>query len=225
VRLGGSIQVEGQLEEQRGQRERRHHRTPDLIRRASTERPTESREDDSGHQQRFSCPQSATQSGARTGELCVCPVAIDDVTKGHPEMVEQGQFEHVLPLYLAREMLDSILLPIDRKNQPEIVSPAMAKHSSHILELARKGAEHRHQELKAEIAALVKHFPHLAGSRGGRRPQAQPSAGQSSAAESPTAAAEVPEPRTRKRRKMSAAARKKISDAQKARWAKQKGKG
>jgi hypothetical protein len=123
-------------------------------------------------------------------------------------------------------MLDSILLPIDQKNQPEIVSPAMAKHSSHILELARKGADHRYQELKAEIAALAKHFPHLAGSRGGRRPKgAPPSAGQSSAAESPAAAAEVPVPRTRKRRKMSAAARKKISDAQKARWAKQKSKG
>ena len=38
----------------------------------------------------------------------------------------------------------------------------MANHSSHILELARKGAEHRYQELKAEIAALVKDFPHLA---------------------------------------------------------------
>jgi hypothetical protein len=37
----------------------------------------------------------------------------------------------------------------------------MAKHSSHILDLARKGAEHRFEELKAEIAALVKHFPHL----------------------------------------------------------------
>ena len=38
----------------------------------------------------------------------------------------------------------------------------MAKHSPQILELARKGAETRYQELKAEIAALVKDFPHLA---------------------------------------------------------------
>ena len=37
----------------------------------------------------------------------------------------------------------------------------MATHPSHILELARKGAEHRHEELKAEIAALIKTFPHL----------------------------------------------------------------
>jgi hypothetical protein len=102
----------------------------------------------------------------------------------------------------------------------------MAKHSSQILELARKGADYRYQELKAEIAALIKHFPHLAASRGGRRPKgASPSAGQPSGAESPAAAAEAAAPRTRKRRKMSAAARKKISDAQKARWARQKGKG
>ena len=39
----------------------------------------------------------------------------------------------------------------------------MAKHSSHILELARKGAEHRHKELKTEIETLFKHFPHLSG--------------------------------------------------------------
>jgi hypothetical protein len=32
----------------------------------------------------------------------------------------------------------------------------MAKHSSHILELARKGAKHRYRELRAEIAALRK---------------------------------------------------------------------
>ena len=37
----------------------------------------------------------------------------------------------------------------------------MAKPPSHILELARKGAEHRYQELKAEIAALRKYFPEL----------------------------------------------------------------
>jgi hypothetical protein len=32
----------------------------------------------------------------------------------------------------------------------------MAKHSSHVLEMARKGAEHRYDELKAELASLVK---------------------------------------------------------------------
>ena len=34
----------------------------------------------------------------------------------------------------------------------------MAKHSSHILELAWKGAEHQHEEVKAEIETLFKHF-------------------------------------------------------------------
>jgi len=34
----------------------------------------------------------------------------------------------------------------------------MPHHSSHFLELARKGAEHRYHELKAEIAALIRHF-------------------------------------------------------------------
>jgi len=42
----------------------------------------------------------------------------------------------------------------------------MPKHPSHILELARRGAEHRYQELKAELASLVKLFPHLTGRTG-----------------------------------------------------------
>jgi hypothetical protein len=88
----------------------------------------------------------------------------------------------------------------------------LAKHSSNILEMARKGAEHRYQELKAEIAALMKHFPHLRGFRG-----QLPYPMGLEQTELPTA------PRKRHRRKMSAAARKKISDAQTARWAKQRG--
>jgi hypothetical protein len=82
--------------------------------------------------------------------------------------------------------------------------------------MARKGADHRYRELKAEIASLVKNFPHLGKSR---------EKGGAWGEQVPGAPAEVPSPRApRKRRKMSAAARKKISDAQKARWAKQKGK-
>jgi hypothetical protein len=84
----------------------------------------------------------------------------------------------------------------------------MAKHPPHILELARKGAQHRYEELKAELATLVKHFPHLGSA-------VSPGIDISS---EPLA---VIAPK-RKRRKMSKAARKKISDAQKARWAKQK---
>ncbi len=42
----------------------------------------------------------------------------------------------------------------------------MPKHSAHILELARRGAEQRYQELKAEMAALVKSFPQVAEGAG-----------------------------------------------------------
>ena len=81
---------------------------------------------------------------------------------------------------------------------------SMPKHSSHILALARKGAEHKYRELKAELASLVKIFPHL----------------RFGSAVSPA----IPDPveeaaPKRSRRRMSAAARKKISDAQKKRWA------
>jgi hypothetical protein len=83
----------------------------------------------------------------------------------------------------------------------------MARHSHSILELARKGATHRFQELKAEIAQLVRVFPHL----------------RYGSAVSPAMPDAVEEPKTGRRRTMSAAARK-ISESQKARWAKLKGK-
>jgi hypothetical protein len=81
----------------------------------------------------------------------------------------------------------------------------MPQYSSHILELAKRGAEHRYQELKAEIAALEKLFSHL----------------RYGSAVSPAIpdAMEKPTVRHRRRRKMSAAARKRISEAQKKRWA------
>jgi hypothetical protein len=87
----------------------------------------------------------------------------------------------------------------------------MPTHSSSILELARRGAQHRYEELKAEMASLVRQFPGLAGTgreivRRGRR----------------AVKAAASELKPRKRRKMSAKARKAISDAQKKRWAKQK---
>jgi hypothetical protein len=84
----------------------------------------------------------------------------------------------------------------------------MARHSRSILEYAKKGATHRYQELKDEIASLLKAFPHL----------------RYGSAVSPAMPDAVEEPKVRRRRKMSAAARKKISEAQKARWAKQKSK-
>jgi len=95
----------------------------------------------------------------------------------------------------------------------------MAKHSSHILDLARKGAEHKYDELKAEIAALVKHFPDLAN-----RASAQVSHAAAAVSKRGKAAVAAVTGATapKKRRKMSAKARKAISMAQKARWAKQK---
>ena len=90
----------------------------------------------------------------------------------------------------------------------------MAKHSSHILELARRGADARFRELLDELNFLTLSFPHLRDSfdkddlpvkfilRRGRD--------QARAVAAPK----------RKRRKMSAAARKAISEAQKKRWAK-----
>src|SRR5207249_8142118 len=50
---------------------------------------------------------------------------------------------------------------IDLLSGDRLHSSAMPKQTSHILALARKGAEHRYEALKAEIAALVKGFPHL----------------------------------------------------------------
>jgi hypothetical protein len=87
----------------------------------------------------------------------------------------------------------------------------MAKHSSSFLELARRGAQHRYEELQEELASLVRQFPDLRSgareivNRGRRAVQA--------------AAAEL---QPRKRRKMSAAARARISAAQRSRWAKLK---
>lgn len=105
------------------------------------------------------------------------------------------------------------LSSIDSLGANQLHSPAMAKHSSHVLELARKGAEHRYEELKAEIASLVRTFPHLTARSRSRRPTTIDVSSEPAA---------VIDQGRRKRRKMSAAARKKISLAQKRRWAKQK---
>jgi hypothetical protein len=92
----------------------------------------------------------------------------------------------------------------------------MAKRSSNILELAKRGAELRFRELVDELKQLTSGFPHLRDSisrdelpvnfilRTGRDKAERKAEG------------------APKRRKMSAKARKAISDAQKARWAKQK---
>ncbi|HEY2432383.1 MAG TPA: hypothetical protein VGI12_06885 [Vicinamibacterales bacterium] len=88
----------------------------------------------------------------------------------------------------------------------------MAKKATNdIRQWARLGAEQRLVELQREIAAIHATFPGLR--RGARTPGA--------AAPAPHAAAPAATPKKRRRRrKMSAEARKRISDAQKARWAK-----
>jgi hypothetical protein len=85
----------------------------------------------------------------------------------------------------------------------------MAKHSTHILELARKGAEHRYRELRAEITALRKYFPQLGGGTGARQSQIDMSS---------EPAAIIDRPR-RKRRRMSAAARRAVSRRMRKYWA------
>lgn len=83
----------------------------------------------------------------------------------------------------------------------------MAKHSSHILELARKGAQHRLEELQAEIAALKRNFPGLAERAG-------------AAVSTVVGRTEVEVKGTVTRgRRMSAAARKAVSERMKKYWA------
>lgn len=81
----------------------------------------------------------------------------------------------------------------------------MPKHSSHVLELAKRGAAHRYQELKAEVESLVKLFPHLRSRSGGRL---------STPVKTVKHAI-----RRRRRRKMSEASRKAVSDRMKKFWA------
>jgi hypothetical protein len=81
----------------------------------------------------------------------------------------------------------------------------MPNYPSHILELAKRGAEHRYEELKAEIQSLVKLFPHLRSHSKG--PVSAPVETVKSAI------------RRRRRRKMTAAAKKAISERMKKLWA------
>ena len=92
------------------------------------------------------------------------------------------------------------------------------KQTVDILKWARLGAASRLRELDEERSAILKAFPGLtSGSGPARRRVTARAIGSASGSAAPVA---------RKRRKMSAAARKRISDAQKKRWAAQKaGKG
>ena len=82
----------------------------------------------------------------------------------------------------------------------------MPRHPSHILELAKRGAEHRYAELKAEMAALEKLFSHL-------RYGSAVSPALPDAVEEPTVV------RRRRKRKLLAAARKAIGVRMKKYWA------
>ena len=88
----------------------------------------------------------------------------------------------------------------------------MAKHPSHILELARTGAEHKYEELKSELASLIKHFPHLHEGKASVRkaPNVKPGKELAVATE-PTS--------IRKRSGWSAAAKKAVSLRMKKYWA------
>lgn len=89
----------------------------------------------------------------------------------------------------------------------------MSKTST-LHEYARMGAKARIAELKAEIAGIQQMFPDVDGPAPARKRPGRPAA--------PSALAKLMEPAAapkRKRRKLSAAARKAISDAQKKRWA------
>ena len=88
----------------------------------------------------------------------------------------------------------------------------MAKHSAHIVDMARIGAEHTYQQLKSQLATLIKNFPHLVE----RRPAHGRSAGPLDRGGLRSDPAPV-------KRNLSAKARKAISDAQKRRWAKVRG--
>ena len=71
------------------------------------------------------------------------------------------------------------------------------------LELAKCGAEHRYRELKAELESLTDYFPHLGEGFGA----------------SPAAPVETVKPQSLPRRRMSAAARKAVSERLKKYWA------
>jgi hypothetical protein len=94
----------------------------------------------------------------------------------------------------------------------------MPKGSLDLHAWARLGASQRLREIDQERAAIVKAFPELSGGPARRRPGRPP---KNSVVAVTTGTVSV-QPKTRKRRPMSAAARKAISEAQKARWAKRR---
>jgi hypothetical protein len=91
------------------------------------------------------------------------------------------------------------------------------RQSNNLRRYAVVGAEQRLLELAEEAAGIFAMFPELRAPGRGFMAEAQGRRARQSA--------EMAAPRRRRRRKMSAEARKRISDAQKARWARQKAAG
>jgi len=93
---------------------------------------------------------------------------------------------------------------------------AMPRATAQFLELAKRGAEHRYRELQEELAALVRHFPHLRGTVTTRR--GRPARQLGGTVPGPAASASDASPK-RGRRTMSAAARRAVSERMKKYWA------
>jgi hypothetical protein len=83
------------------------------------------------------------------------------------------------------------------------------------------GAEQELARINGEAQAILRAFPELRRRGGG---VAAPGRDGARSADG-NGSEEVPTKKRRRRRKMSAEARKRISDAQKARWARQRGEG
>jgi hypothetical protein len=96
-----------------------------------------------------------------------------------------------------------------------IYDASMAKSSLDLQALALLGARQRLTELDEERAAILRAFPQLRVASRGR---------QAAEGNDADTAVNGTGPSPRKRRKMSAEARRRISEAMKARWAKQKSK-
>jgi hypothetical protein len=94
----------------------------------------------------------------------------------------------------------------------------MAKHSSHILELAKRGAEARFRELLDELKILTQSFPHL---RNAFDPDELPVDFILRRGRDKTTAS----PQKRRKRSWSPAARRAAAARMKAYWANRKGKG
>jgi len=90
----------------------------------------------------------------------------------------------------------------------------MPKHSSSILELARRGAEARWAELQSELADLRRAFPDLGGARSRKA-----GATTERASSSNTVSGGNVDSQQRRRGKMSPAARRAVSVRMKKYWA------